>query len=97
MYTNTSPNGNEQHDKRHEQQDKKLSAQQRRVLSYLHQHDTITPLTAYEECGTMKLSTIISELRRLHEIEILKIPVSSVNRFGEPVHFMSYALKYRHD
>lgn len=86
-----SPNGNNEDHK------KKLTAQQRRVLSYLHQHDSITPHVGYEECGTMKLSTIISELRRDHGIEIVKIPVASVNRYGEPVHFMSYSLKYRHD
>lgn len=86
-----SPNGN------NEQHKKMLTAQQQRVLSCMRQHDTITPYTAYEECGTMKLSTLISELRREHGIEILKIPVASVNRWGEPVHFMSYSLKYRHD
>jgi hypothetical protein len=90
MKNNSSPGAGEQHEE-------KLSAQQQRVLSYLHQHDTITPNAAYEEVGTLKLSTIISELRRIHGIDILKIPVKSINRYGEPVRFMSYSLKYRHD
>lgn len=35
-----------------------------RVLNYLKRYNNITPLEALKECGTMRLSAIIYNLRR---------------------------------
>ena len=72
-----------------------MSPTQQRVFCYLHKHPLVTPQMAFEDLGTMKLATVISELRREHGVEILKIPTLGVNRYGEPVRFMSYSLKHR--
>ena len=73
----------------------KLSPQESRVLEYLKCHELISPWVAWEVLGVTKLSTIISELRRIHGLDIAKIPAESVNRYGTPVRYMTYSLRHR--
>ena len=60
-----------------------------RILNYIDEHGSITPMDAFMELGITKLATRISELRK-DGVEIEKKYVSGVNRFGEKVQYMEY-------
>lgn len=62
-----------------------------RILQYLREHDTITPLDAQRELGCMRLASRINELRdRGYDITAKRIVAS--NRFGERVIVCGYSL-----
>lgn len=88
MSNNTSP-------KQGEERERRLSPRQQRLFDFMLANGTITALQAIEHLADTKLATTISELRREHGIEVKKVWVKSVNRFGEPVHFMQYSLAMR--
>lgn len=62
--------------------------QKQRVLMYLLNFQSITPLDALREFGIMRLAAVIFELRKFHEIET--VIEKSSNRFGEEVRFARY-------
>ena len=60
-----------------------------RILKYIDEKGSITPMEAFMELGVTKLATRISELRRGGE-KIEKRYVSGLNRWGEKVQYMEY-------
>lgn len=60
-----------------------------RIMEYLTQHGSITPMEAFTELGITKLATRISELRKGGE-KIEKRYVTGLNRFGEKIQYMEY-------
>ena len=61
------------------------------IVDWMREHGSISPMEAFEHLGITKLSTRISELIRLG-VKIIKTRVEGVNRFGQPVHYMTYRL-----
>lgn len=68
--------------------------QHERILKYLADFGSITPMQAFADLGITKLATRVSELIRAGE-QIIKIPVKAVNRYGEPVRYMKYEMAVR--
>lgn len=62
-----------------------------RIINYLEQFGSITPMEAFRDLGITKLATRISEMRA-DGIEFEKEYVTSKNRFGESVTYMKYSL-----
>lgn len=62
-----------------------------RIVKYMQDYGTITPMEAFADLGITKLATRIGELRR-DGVKISKTPVERKNRFGEPVRYMQYSL-----
>ena len=60
-----------------------------RILSYIDEYGSITPIEAFADLGITKLSTRVSEMIR-EGVKIDKEIVYSQNRYGEPVHYMRY-------
>ena len=63
--------------------------QAERILKYIDEKGSITPMEAFAELGITKLATRISELRRGGE-KIEKRYVTGTNRFGEKIQYMEY-------
>ena len=63
--------------------------QRERILNYIDEHGSITPMEAWSELGITKLATRVSELRRDGE-KIAKRYVTTTNRYGEKVTYMEY-------
>lgn len=66
--------------------------QRHRILEYMRQHGSITPLQAMEQLGCMRLAAQIHRLKNLDGIQIKTEQVESVNRFGEKVRFSKYSV-----
>ncbi len=63
-----------------------------RILDYIKENGSITTLDAFRDLGITKLTTRISEMRRLgFSIEGSREAVK--NRFGETCHINRYTLK----
>ena len=60
-----------------------------RILKYIDEKGSNTPMEAFMELGVTKLATRISELRRGGE-KIEKRYVTGLNRFGDKVQYMEY-------
>ena len=65
-------------------------SQYERIIDYINQFGSISPMEAFNDLGITKLSTRISEMRRdgvdFHqEWEVRK------NRYGEKVRYMRYS------
>lgn len=60
-----------------------------RILKYIDEKGSITPMEAFMELGVTKLAPRISELRKDGE-QIEKRYVSGVNRYGEKIQYMEY-------
>ena len=63
-----------------------------RIVKYMQDYGTITPMEAFSDLGITKLATRVSELRR-EGVKINKEPVERKNRYGEPVRYMQYSLE----
>lgn len=63
--------------------------QQERILKYMDDFGSITPMEAFMDLGITKLSTRISEMIKLG-IRIEKSMEFTSNRYGQPVRFMRY-------
>jgi hypothetical protein len=70
-----------------------MTRQQTKILNYLHEHGTITPLECIYQCGCTKLSTRCSEMTREHGIEFDKEMVTVKDRNGQTCHVMQYRLR----
>lgn len=66
--------------------------QRERILLYIHEFGSITPMEAFRDLGITKLATRISEMSR-QGIEFERQFVKAKNRFGEPVYYMRYSLR----
>ena len=64
--------------------------QQERIRKYLDEWGKITPMDAFMDLGITKLATQISLMIRNGE-KIKKTMTKAKNRWGEPVHFMTYS------
>lgn len=63
-----------------------------RIVKYMQDFGTITPMEAFSDLGITKLATRVSELRR-DGVKIRKEPVDRKNRYGEHVRYMQYSLE----
>ena len=63
--------------------------QQERILKYMDDFGSITPMEAFMDLGITKLSTRISEMIKLG-FRIEKSMEFTSNRYGQPVRFMRY-------
>ena len=66
--------------------------QSERIINYIEQFGSISPMEAFMDLGITKLATRVSEMKK-EGIEFEQEYVSSKNRFGEPVWYMRYSLK----
>lgn len=62
-----------------------------RIMRYLEEFGSITPLEAMEEFGIMRLASRIHDLRA-QGVEIEAETEFSKNRYGENVHYTRYKL-----
>ena len=63
--------------------------QYERIIKYLDDFGSISPMEAFRDLGITKLATRISEMSR-RGYEFIKTRENSTNRYGEPVSFMRY-------
>ena len=63
--------------------------QRERILQYIDDFGSISPMEAFTELGVTKLATRVSEMIRDGE-RISKTMEVSTNRYGEPVHYTRY-------
>ncbi len=76
------------------QNTKTFTKQQYRILQYMEDFGSITPIEAFTDLGITKLATRISEINKMGlPIEIRKEYESGKNRYGESVHYMRYYLE----
>ncbi len=66
--------------------------QAERIIKYIRDFGSISPMEAFQDLGITKLSTRISEMRQ-DGLEFNKIRESSKNRYGEKVTYMRYSLR----
>lgn len=65
--------------------------QKQRILAYMRDHGSITPMDAFQELGITKLATRISEMRDTGQ-RISRSMETARNRYGEVVRYMRYRL-----
>ena len=63
--------------------------QQEKILQYIADFGSISPMEAFADLGITKLATRISEMRR-DGIDFSQKMEFSKNRYGEQVHYMRY-------
>ena len=69
----------------------KPESQNSKILNYMREHDSITPLEAYNNFGCMRLGARIADLERKGHT-ILHTPTKVANRYGQNVRVTAYAL-----
>lgn len=69
-----------------------METQCERVLKYMRDFGSITPLEAMADLGVMRLAARISDLRRAG-YEISRKNETAKNRYGRAVHFARYRLE----
>lgn len=62
-----------------------------RIVDYIKQFGSISPVEAFRDLGVTKLATRISEMRK-DGMEFNQEYMKGKNRFGETVHYMRYYL-----
>ena len=65
--------------------------QRQRILQYIRDFGSITPMQAFNDLGVTRLAARISELIE-SGYNIKKEYVGGKNRYGEKVYFMRYSL-----
>ena len=65
-------------------------SQHERILDYINQFGSISPMEAFNDLGITKLSTRISEMRR-DGIDFSQNWEERKNRYGEKVRYMRYS------
>lgn len=63
--------------------------QRERVLKYIYDFGSISPMEAFKDLGITKLATRISELSRMG-YQFDKVYEASKDRYGQCCHFMRY-------
>ena len=69
-----------------------MKPQCRQVLDHMMRFGSIAPMRAQAEYGIMRLASRIDDLRK-DGYEIDAETVTTVNRYGKPVHFARYSLR----
>lgn len=69
-----------------------MNTQNKRLVKYLEEHDSITQLEALNELGIFRLASRINDLKRMG-YDIGGEMVDVTNRFGEVVKVKRYFLK----
>jgi len=67
------------------------TTQNARVLAYMQDFGSITPIQALADLGIMRLASRISDLKRLG-FSIKKDMEKGENRYGETTHYARYSL-----
>lgn len=68
-----------------------MATQYEKIIDYMNDFGSISPMEAFSDLGITKLATRISEMRR-DGIEIIGQMESARNRYGETTHYMRYSL-----
>lgn len=68
------------------------ATQREKILQYIEENGSITPLDALREFGCMRLASRVSELKRDGYPISVKMETSK-NRNGEPVRYARYTLR----
>ena len=68
-----------------------MTRQQQRIIDYMVEFGSITPMQAFADLGITKLATRVSELIADGYI-IKKERVKAKNRYGDAVNFTRYSL-----
>lgn len=77
----TSPNGS------------RLSKSQERVIKYIEEHGSISPMEAENHLHNHRLASTIEKLRHAKGYDIVTIRVPITNAYGEPTWYGRYAFK----
>ena len=64
-----------------------------RIVKFVQDFGSITPMEAFKELGITKLATRIGELERSGQYKFNHEPVSMTNSYGEPVRYMKYSFE----
>lgn len=64
--------------------------QQDRIMAYIHQFGSISPMEAFRDLGITKLATRVSEINHTTEFLIGGRYEETKNRFGEKVRYKRY-------
>ena len=67
-----------------------IVTQYEKILQYIDDFGSISPMEAFSDLGITKLATRISEMRK-DGIEFDQQWESAKNRYGEKVHYMRYS------
>ena len=62
-----------------------------RIIRYIEENGSITPIEAFTYLGITKLATRVSEMKK-DGVVFCQEMVTSKNRYGEDVHYMRYSL-----
>ena len=65
--------------------------QQQRILNYMQDFGSISPMEAFRDLGITKLATRISEITRGGQAVAKQMEISR-NRYGDSVRYMRYRL-----
>ena len=68
----------------------KKPTQKDRILAYIREFGSITPIEAFFDLGVMRLASRISDIKR-EGVDIAVEFVTKKNRFGEPTTFAKYS------
>lgn len=68
--------------------------QQQRILKYMQDFGSISPMEAFRDLGITKLATRISEITRGGQAVAKQMEISR-NRYGDTVRYMRYRLPER--
>ena len=63
-----------------------------RIIKYIKDFGSISPMEAFRDLGITKLATRISEMSR-DGIKFNKEYIKAENRYGEHVYYMRYSLR----
>ncbi len=66
--------------------------QSERILAYIREFGSISPMEAFSDLGITKLATRVSEMSR-DGIRFKKQMEKTKNRYGEAVSYMRYSLE----
>ena len=66
-------------------------SQRDKIIEYIEENGSITPLEALREFGCMRLASRISELKRMGFV-ISSVMETSKNKKGEPVRYARYKI-----
>lgn len=69
----------------------KKNTQVQRVIKYINDFGSITPLEALADLGIMRLSARIWDIRHKCNLNIVTDVIKSQNRYGDPVRFAKYS------
>ena len=67
--------------------------QQERIIEYITEFGSISPLEAFRDLGCMRLAAQIFELEK-KGYTFDHIMQTGTNRFGEKIHYMRYSFKF---